>query len=335
MTKVLVTACGCPGGPSVIRALKHRMYVIGTDADPHASGRFLADAFYTVPKATDPGYIDAMLNVCERTRPKVLLPESGEEVVPLAENRAEFEALGVTVMASDPAASKIALDKSATYERLNGAVPVPRWALAKNTKELLALVADFGYPTRRVVVKQPHAKGARGFRVVAAGVNRMNLDMRQWPNSQIVTAQELAGCETFPVMVMEYLPGDESSTDTCDYWTAPNGGALYFGFSKIRRMCRSGVHWRHEAKHDPKLMSLARVVIRELGLSYFCNVQFMADANGEPKLLEVNPRISTCIEAPGFNFSLAGVYAAMGEPPKIGCLPDGTRAQYYLDLRSW
>ena len=213
-------------------------------------------------------------------------------------------------------------------------MPLPQWTEVNDHNELFDAVRLLGFPSKRVVLKKPNAKGGRGFWVLQATVDRLSLNMRQWPNSQIVTVVDLVNRELdWPFMVMEWLEGDESSADTFDCWhglSLETHERLTFGFTKIRRACKMGLHHSHEAKHDPQLMDWGQKVVRTLGLEYFANVQFMAG-----KLLEVNPRISTTLQAPGFNFPAAGVRAALGMDPEIGELPDGTQAIYYHNLRSW
>lgn len=325
-SRVLVTACGCPGGPSVIRQLQEAgFWVMGTDANPQASGRFFADKFAVSPRGDAEDFVPVLLELCEENGIAVLLPESSAEVYALASSRYLFRDIGVHALVSDKPAVALALNKVDTYKVLTGVVPLPRWEVASTERELIDTLCRYGYPERRVVIKSPHGKGGRGFYIVEMGVNRCKMDMRKWPNSQLVTIREAVN-GPMPVMVMEYLEGDESSADTFDTYA----GEASFGFTKIRRDCRMGLHHSHEAKHDWQLMKWGRLVVETLGLEYFCNVQFMAD-----KLLEVNPRISTTLWAPGFNFPAAGVRVALGMDPGIGELPDGTRAQYYSDLRSW
>jgi len=159
-------------------------------------------------------------------------------------------------------------------------------------------------------------------------VDRVQLDMRQWPNAQKVTLAELGADlpSTFPrLMVMEHLTDYQDQADTFD------GYGATMGYTKVRRDCRHGVYHDHETLYDPDLMGMARRVVERLGLEYFVNVQFMGG-----KLLEVNPRISTCIYHEGFNLPALGVKLALGLVTQAKVmLPDGVRSQYYLDLRSY
>jgi hypothetical protein len=54
------------------------------------------------------------------------------------------------------------------------------------------------------------------------------------------------------------------------------------------------------------------------------------------KLLEVNPRISTCLYDDGFNMPLAGVQLALGLVGRVSIeLANGVKGRYHWDLRCW
>ena len=259
-----------------------------------------------------------------------ILPQSSNEVLALATFRDLFERdLGVKVLVSSPEAVSVALDKAETYRAMEGAgVPVPEWYEVDRLGQLMSATRRLGFPDRRVVIKSPIGKGGRGLRILVADLNRMTLDMRTWPNTQLVTLAELGESMPSrfpPLMVMEYLEGDESSADTFD------GYGPTLGFTKIRRDCRMGVHHDHTALYDQELMDYGRRVVERLGLEYFVNVQFM-----DGKLLEVNPRISTMFYTDEFNMPALGVKLALGLVDEAEVrLPDGVRSQYYIDLRSY
>ena len=83
--KIIVTACGCPGGSTLIRMLKNngerRVVIVGTDMDNEAIGSFLTDKFYRVPPGWSKEYIPNMLDLVEKEKPDVLFPESTLPIV--------------------------------------------------------------------------------------------------------------------------------------------------------------------------------------------------------------------------------------------------------------
>ena len=94
MTTVLLSASGSPGSARLIRALhengERTVRIVGTDMNENAIGRFLCDAFHTVPPGPDPAYADAILELVEREQVDVVLPQSSFDLQALSETRERF-----------------------------------------------------------------------------------------------------------------------------------------------------------------------------------------------------------------------------------------------------
>ena len=101
---VLVSACGAPGTAALIRALcengEREVRIVGTDMGELAIGRHLADAFHRVPGGSDPGFADAMLEVCRSEGVDAVLPQSSFDLLGLAEAKDRFEGIAVLVSSS-------------------------------------------------------------------------------------------------------------------------------------------------------------------------------------------------------------------------------------------
>src|SRR5213078_490421 len=97
----MVTASGAPGTAALLRALRdngeREVRLVGTDMSEQAIGRHLCDAFHFVPPGADPGFADAMLDVCRAENVDVLLPQSSHDLLGLAEAQERFEAVAVLV----------------------------------------------------------------------------------------------------------------------------------------------------------------------------------------------------------------------------------------------
>lgn len=96
---VLLTGIGGGGhGEQILKALRLgrcKYYIVGTDIDENSSGIDLVDVFYKVPRATDPNYLDVVLQLCERHDIKVLFHGSENEMMVFARHRARIEAAGI------------------------------------------------------------------------------------------------------------------------------------------------------------------------------------------------------------------------------------------------
>ncbi len=102
-----------------------RIFVSSSDEFTPA-GHF-ADAAFQVPAIADPGYVAAMLELCESRRIRVVVPLIDLDVERLAPHRAEFEKRGTTVVAASADATALCLDKL-SFERflVDEGIPCPR-----------------------------------------------------------------------------------------------------------------------------------------------------------------------------------------------------------------
>ena len=136
---VLLTASGVPGCPALIRALRENgereVRLVGTDMSELAIGRHFCDSFHLVPPGSDPGFADALVEICEREHVDAVLPQSSYDLLALAENKERF---GETrVLVAGPEAVRRSNDKAATYGLLllfwmltwNEAARAQRWVL--------------------------------------------------------------------------------------------------------------------------------------------------------------------------------------------------------------
>ena len=90
--------------------------IIATDMQLSAPALTAADVKIQVPAVYDPSYIDVTLNICKEQKIDALLCLNDLELPILAENKAKFEALGVTVIVSDPEVIDICFDKYKTSQ---------------------------------------------------------------------------------------------------------------------------------------------------------------------------------------------------------------------------
>src|SRR5256886_5513747 len=103
--------------------------LVGTDMSPQAIGRHYCDAFYVVPRGSDPAFADTILGIARTEGAEAVLPQSSFDLLGLAEARERFEAEGIAVLVSRPDAIRRSNDKAETYallERLGGRAPAGR-----------------------------------------------------------------------------------------------------------------------------------------------------------------------------------------------------------------
>jgi carbamoyl-phosphate synthase large subunit len=321
---VLLTAAGVPGSAALIRALRENgereVRIVGTDMAELAIGRHLCDAFHVVPSGTDPGFVDALVEVCVRENVDAVLPQSSYELPALAEARERFEA---TVLVASPEAVRRSNDKAETYALLDEiGAPGPAWRLARGRGEAEAAARALGYPEAEVAVKPLESSGSRGFRTLSAAADPLVQLLTNRPGvAPALRLEELLSL--LPehggpkLLVMELARGRERTIDGI-----AREGRIVLGHPKTREAMRAGLAMYFETLDDPWLLEVASSIVRELALDHFFNIQLVGDT-----VIEVNPRISTIVYQEDFNLPYLGVKFALGE------LDEGELAAYADHVR--
>jgi biotin carboxylase len=335
---VLVSACGAPGTAALLRALRENgertVRLVGTDMGELAIGRRLCDAFHRVPAGSDPGFADAMLEVCRAESVDAVLPQSSFDLLGLAEAKDRFE--GIAVLVSSPEAIRRSNDKAETYALLDRiGVRGPAWRRASGGEAVAAAARELGYPERDVCLKPVFSSGSRGFRVLSAAADRREQLLTNRPGvAQALRLEdllELLGDDPAELLVMELAAGRERTIDGI-----AAGGRIALGHPKTREAMRAGLAMYFQTLDDPGLMEVAGRIVAELRLDHFFNIQLVGD-----QVIEINPRISTVVYQEDLNLPYLGVKHALGElsAEELGALAARVRptrrALRYFDQVEW
>lgn len=323
--RFLVTGAGAPGIRGTLHALRHNpddrpVHIVGVDLDPHAVGRYFADAFHTVPPPESPAYLEALATVCRREGVDLVLPQTTREIAVLSRHRTDLEADGIRVAVSSAETVRQANDKGEVLRLFDDlGLPAPAWHVARSEDDLVTAAEALGYPERPVVVKPSVSNGMRGLRILREAAWNTERFLSEKPSGVEVSLDALRAVlhrgDTWPeLLVTEYLPGPEYSVD------AFRGAHLAVALPRRRDAIRSGISFRTTLlpdRHD-----LAEPTLRAaeaLGLEYAFGFQFKEDADGVPRVLECNPRIQGTMAASlfgGFNPIWLSVQEALGNAPR-------------------
>ena len=88
---------------------------VAVDIDPLAPALRAADKQYIVPRLSEPGYLAALLRICEKEKVSIVFPLIDPDIPVLSKHRAAFEAIGTKAAVPDPDGTAIAADKWRTY----------------------------------------------------------------------------------------------------------------------------------------------------------------------------------------------------------------------------
>jgi carbamoyl-phosphate synthase large subunit len=199
-------------------------------------------------------------------------------------------------------------DKAETYELLHRlGVKAPEFRRVNGAGEVEAAARELGYPGRSVCFKPVFSSGSRGFRVLDPTVDRAHQLLNERPGSvamRLEEAVELLPDEGGPdLLVMELAIGGEATIDGI-----ANGTGIVLGHAKTREAMRAGLAMYFVTLDDQELMRLSNVIVEELGIEHFFNIQLVGD-----QVIEINPRISTIVYQEDLNIPYLGVKRALGE----------------------
>jgi carbamoyl-phosphate synthase large subunit len=298
-----------------------------------AVGRHLCDAFHIVPPGSDAGFADAVLEVVERERVDVVLPQSSFDLEGLAAHRDRFP---VPVLVSSPDTVRRSNDKAETYALLQRlGVRGPDFRRVQGAAGVDAAARELGYPERPVCFKPVFSSGSRGFRVLDPTVDRAHQLLHERPGSvamRLEEAVELLPDEGGPdLLVMEYATGGERTIDGI-----ADGERVVLGHPKTRESMRAGLAMYFVTLDDDALMEVADRLVAELAIEYFFNIQLVGE-----HVIEINPRISTVVYQEDLNLPYLGVKRALGEitDEELAALRTrvrpGRTALRYFDQLEW
>jgi carbamoyl-phosphate synthase large subunit len=296
--RVLVTGVGGPSGISILRAMEGEpVTTLGADIDPYAAGLYLVppERRAILPRGDHPRFSAMLLDTCARLGAQVVVPTVDTELLPLARERERYAAAGVELVVASVATLEVCLDKWRLAERCAGRVRVPETRVADAAFD----AAPVGLP---VIVKPRSGSGSRGIRLVE---RRTELEVLERDGS---------------LLVQEHLPGPEYSLDVI----ARADGHVAGVVPRERLKVDSGIAVTGRTLHDDRLEDFARAVAEAIGLTTVANVQVKVDAEGEPALLEVNPRFPGTMPltvAAGIDMPKLAIGEALGTPVPDGPLP--------------
>ncbi len=305
----MVTASGAPGTAALLNALRRNgereLRLVGTDMSERSVGRHLCDAFHVVPGGADPAFPDAMLAVAEREGVDAILPQSSFDLEGLA---AHVDRFPMPVLVSSPDAIHRSNDKAETYAFLHRlGVRAPEFRRVNGAGEVEAAARELGYPERPVCFKPVFSSGSRGFRILDPTVDRAHQLLNERPGSVAMRLEEAV--ELLPekggpdLLVMELATGGERTVDGIG-----NGREIVLGHPKTREAMRAGLAMYFVTLSDDELMRTAGLIVAELGIEHFFNIQLVGE-----HVIEINPRISTVVYQEDLNLPYLGIKRALGE----------------------
>ncbi|WP_042428160.1 ATP-grasp domain-containing protein [Comamonas granuli] len=281
--RILVFPCGSEIGLEIHRSLRfstHFELVGASSVEDH--GRFVYERYIDgLPFHHAPDFVEAMARVVREQRIDAIYPAMDAVADTLQQ---QADRIGCKVIGSGPDTTAACASKTATYQLLNGRIPLAqRFADTESAQYPIFIKPDRGY-------------GAR---------NSLRAD------SAAQAQAHLARHAGQAMLLQEYLPGREWTIDCF----SDRHGALRFHCARGRDRVSNGISVRTSPSADfqAEFAHWAQQIHQALqprGAWFF---QAREDAQGRPRLLEVAARLggsSGLFRCMGVNFALLSAFDA-------------------------
>lgn len=241
--------------------------VVATDASTLGPAIYDADKYYIVPPITEDGYIDKILNICQKEQIKGVLSLIDPELSLLAANEEKFKAVGTTIIGSSYDLCEMALDKMQMYEWLKN--HDYNCARSWMDKEEFYKAVDAGEVSYPVFVK-PYRGSA-------------SISISKVYDKETV---DLLFAHEDDLMIQEFLDGQEIGADV--YIDLISGEVVSI-FTKKKIKMRAGETDKAVSFKDPELFALIEKFVNEAGYRGQIDIDIF-EIGGKYYISEVNPR---------------------------------------------
>lgn len=241
--------------------------VIATDMSPFAPALYEADKYYLVPRITDPGYIQQILDICQKERISGVLSLIDPELSLLAKHAADFAAIGVTVLGSSYDLCERSLDKYEMY----------RW------------LREHGYPCAVSFVREDdflkalHNKELTFPVFVKPRYGSASISISKAEDMESV--HFLFGRDK-DMMIQQFLHGQEIGADV---YIDMISGEVVSIFTKKKLVMRAGETDKSVSFIDERLFQFIKKFVKQAGYRGQIDIDIFENS-GKYYISEVNPR---------------------------------------------
>ena len=255
---LLITAIGSPAKASLALSLmNHGFKVIGVDINPLAVGRFVCNEFYTVPKASEPGFISEFVQICEKNKVDAILPSLAEEALALKKNEKWFNA--IKILSPNAETIEICRDKLKTHHFLRDMdIVTPDIYTDKTPRK------DMHFP---IVIKPINGRGGAGIKIASCFI-----ELRKFYKPDCIMQRYASGTE-YTVDILSDLEGNPISI-----------------IPRTRLQIESGISMSGTTVNDKKLIALCSKIATELKLVGPSCIQCIHSGNDDYKFTDINLR---------------------------------------------
>lgn len=241
--------------------------IIATDCSNLAPAVYDADAFYLVPRITAPGYLDMILELCQKEKIDGVFSLIDPELSLLAKEKERFLAIGTTPIISPYELVETCFDKYRMYRMLcEMGIPTGKCYMDKEEFYQAKKEGKIAYPV--------FVKPVRGS--ASLNINQVNSDQEM----------EVLFAQYKDLMIQEFMHGQEYGVDA--YIDLLSGKCTSIFLKKKIRM-RAGETDKSVSVKIPALFEMIQNFVENCGFCGMIDIDLF-EQNGTFYLSEVNPR---------------------------------------------
>lgn len=186
--KIMTEAVGCLTAATTIKLIKKAGFIsVGTDSNADCFARNLADEFYQVPLASDPGSADFLFNLVIDKKVDLVMPTLDDGLIKWAQMSPELEKEGVIVALSPIKTIETFQDKWTTYLFFKeNNIPTPETSLTQQYD----------------LVKPRNGRGGMGVKITKEKVNMDGMISQQLLIGDEYTVDVFCDIESNPVYIV-------------------------------------------------------------------------------------------------------------------------------------
>ena len=266
------------------QAVGDRGRVLAVDASARASALQEADAAFTVPFVSDPGYLDVLVEICRGNRVHLLFSLNDLELPLIAENKARFADVGTLPVISSSRVVDLCFDKWATAGFINAqGLSVPRTYISLAEVEVALERGEVVFP----LVLKPRWGSASIDIMYAYDVEELRLThqliKKHLPRT--ILAGQSVNDPDHAIIIQERIEGQEYGLDVIN----DLDGNYVTTFAKRKMKMRAGETDQAITVENPQLSALGETLAR--GLRHIGNLDCDVFVNDNGCfVLEMNPR---------------------------------------------
>ena len=274
--------------------------IVSVDSNELSAGFYLSDKYYVVPEAFNVNYLNEILKIVKNEDIDLILPTSSNDIITISKNNHLFDC---KLFMSDYESIDICSNKLKFYEKCKDKFPLPITSVN---------FEDIGFPM--FAKPKEHSAGSRGISLCENiyNINCLNTDKYEY-------------------IYQEYLPGMEYTIDVlCDMESNP-----LVVIPRERLQTKAGISSKGRIVRNDFIEKACFDICKFLKLKGPICLQMKEDVDGNPKFVEINPRLggsSYFATLAGVNFLEIILDLMRGKKPVINKPKEVTILRYHNEV---